>query len=316
MISSLELARLCGVSQGTVDRALHGRPGVSARTRERIEAVAREHGYRPHPAARELLSGKSQVLGVIMPTSNAVFFQDLVLALKSAGDEFGLRLGITPVSNETEFLGALEDFAARRVRGVIAVPPSQEIMLPPGLSGAIPIATLLSPLGDSAIPLFAPDEQTTGETAVAYLAGLDHRRILHLAYARRAFAIEERRHGYTRAMTTRGLEPHAVAFEGADELLEAVRTYQPTAIFCHNDWLALAVIRILSGAGLRVPEDISVLGVDNSPTFNEFQADITTLAYPEAEVARKTVQWIATGVDERPTSPLHVVEKRTVQPCS
>jgi len=65
-----------------------------------------------------------------------------------------------------------------------------------------------------------------------------------------------------------------------------------------------------------VPESISVLGVDNSPTFNEFQADITTLAYPEAEVAGKVVQWIATGVDERPISPLHVVEKRTVQPCS
>jgi DNA-binding LacI/PurR family transcriptional regulator len=84
MISSLELAKICGVSQGTVDRALHNRPGISAATKRRVLAAARQHGYQPNPVAGELLRGRSRVVGAIVPALGGLFFMDLMQAVNCA----------------------------------------------------------------------------------------------------------------------------------------------------------------------------------------------------------------------------------------
>ncbi|MEI6520443.1 MAG: LacI family DNA-binding transcriptional regulator [bacterium] len=309
MISSLELAKLCGVSQGTVDRAIHGRPGVSAATRDKILAMAAEHGYRPHPAAKELLSGKSNILGMLVPAMNSVFFMDFMQVVKEACDDFGLRLFISPVADKVEFIEALDDFAARRVRAILAIPPEENIQIPAHLVNSLPIATLISPCENDVVPFFAPNEQFTGVDAAAYLADKGHRRILHVTYHRQACGIIERQAGYVSEMTSRGLQPKVCVFS---DLLSTVASYQPTAIFCHNDWLAIRVMRALQENGVSVPGDVSILGVDNSPTFNRFQSDITTMTYPMAEIAQKSVRWLAEGVDERPISRLQIAEKSTV----
>jgi len=305
----LELAKLCGVSQGTVDRAIHGRPGVSAATRDKILAMAAEHGYRPHPAAKELLSGKSNILGMLVPAMNSVFFMDFMQVVKEACDDFGLRLFISPVADKVEFIEALDDFAARRVRAILAIPPEENIQIPAHLVNSLPIATLISPCENDVVPFFAPNEQFTGVDAAAYLADKGHRRILHVTYHRQACGIIERQAGYVSEMTSRGLQPKVCVFS---DLLSTVASYQPTAIFCHNDWLAIRVMRALQENGVSVPGDVSILGVDNSPTFNRFQSDITTMTYPMAEIAQKSVRWLAEGVDERPISRLQIAEKSTV----
>jgi LacI family transcriptional regulator len=313
LISSLEIAKLCGVSQGTVDRALHDRGGVSAATKERVLAVAVEHGYRPNPAAREMLSGKSSVIGALVPSINVVFFMDFLHAIKLACGEFGLRLFITPVGSRDEFLDALGDFAARRVSGVVAVPPDEGIVIPQAIAKALPVATLLSPVANESMPLFAPDEVRTGRDAVAYLAAKGHRRIMHVTYRRDAAAIRDRRDGYVAAMEERGLAPRVAVSVEPDDLTAAISDYDPTALFCHNDVLALKALRVLAQEGIDVPRDISVLGADDSATFNEFDSHITTLAYPFAEVALKAVRWLATKEDLRPISPMRVVERQTVR---
>ncbi len=305
----MELAKLCGVSQGTVDRAIHGRPGVSAATRDKILAMAAEHGYRPHPAAKELLSGKSNILGMLVPAMNSVFFMDFMQVVKEACDDFGLRLFISPVADKVEFIEALDDFAARRVRAILAIPPEENIQIPAHLVNSLPIATLISPCENDVVPFFAPNEQFTGVDAAAYLADKGHRRILHVTYHRQACGIIERQAGYVSEMTSRGLQPKVCVFS---DLLSTVASYQPTAIFCHNDWLAIRVMRALQENGVSVPGDVSILGVDNSPTFNRFQSDITTMTYPMAEIAQKSVRWLAEGVDERPISRLQIAEKSTV----
>jgi len=314
MISSLELARICGVSQGTVDRALHDRPGVSDATKRLVREAADRHGYQPHPAVRELLGAKSTILGALVPSLNAIFFMDLMQTLKTACDGHGLRLFITPVSDKADFLDALGDMAARRIRGVIAVPPEENIQVPASVAKSLPIATVLSSVSNSSIPLFAPNERVTGKTAVAYLAGLGHERIMHVTYARKALAIDERSVGYTLAIQERGLNPVTCVFGSRIELLRDLRLHRPTALFCHNDGLALSVIQTLEAEGISVPKDISVMGVDNSPTLNQFCPDITTMTYPAADIANKALLWLTEGVDDRPLTPMPVVERLTVRP--
>ncbi len=284
MISSLELARQCGISQGTVDRALHNRPGISAKTREKVLRMAKRNGYRPHPAARELLTGQSLTVGAILPTVNNVFFMDLFNELARALAKQNLRLQLTPVENRDAFLEMLEDFTARRYRLAVVIPPEDNIAVPRAITVGIPLISLFSPCRGSGIRFLSADEEETGRDAVRYLHRRGHQRILHLTYARRAYAIAARAQGYKEQCEELDLTSKVLLNVDAINLREALQRYRPTALFCHNDWMALRTMVLLSEIGLRVPEDISVLGVDNSPTLAALQPGLTTLAYPLASI--------------------------------
>lgn len=289
MISSLKLAKLCGVSQGTVDRALHGRPEIGAATRKRILEAAQKHGYRPNPQARELLSGKSKLVGGIVPAVNSIFFVDLFNEIKNELNRHGYRLFLTPVSDEAEFLQCLDEFAARRFAAVIAVPPRDRIAIPQPVTRATKIITLLSPCRGRGTHFVCCDEEKTGRDGVDFLASLNHTRILHLTYSRRAHGIIARERGYVQRIGELKLKPAVLVDPDAATLLKHVRQKRITAIFAHNDWLAVSAIRMLEANGIRVPSDVSVLGVDASPTFMALYPNLTTMAYPFEQVARDTV---------------------------
>lgn len=290
MISSLKLARLCGVSQGTVDRALHGRPEIGAATRKRILDAARRYGYRPNPQVRELLSGKSRLVGGIVPAVNSIFFVDLFNEIKNELGKHGYRLFLTPVSDEAEFLECLEEFAARRFAAVIVVPPRDNIPIPESFSRETAVVSLLSPCHGNKTHFIRCDEVKTGRHAVDFLFAQGHRRILHLTYSRRAHGILAREKGYRMRMSELGLKSAVLTDPGVALLLTNVRRKKFTAIFAHNDWLAIAAIRTLEQNGLRVPTDISVLGVDASPTLMALYPNLTTLKYPFAQIAGNSVR--------------------------
>ena len=313
MISSLELARLCGVSQGTVDRALHGRAGISPKTRDRILSHAQRHGYLPNPAARELITGQSRTVGAIAPSVNNVFFMDLFNVLGKRLKERNLQLQFTPVDSREDFLATLREFAARRHRMALVIPPEEEIAIPANISKFIPVASLVNPCKGPGIHFLAPDERATGRAAVRYLYEHGHRRILHLTYMRQSYAIRSRALGYKEQMREMGLKPHLL--EGVDRksLARAMKSAQPTALFCHNDWLALTAILLLSERGMRVPEDISVLGVDNSPTLIAINPHLTTLAYPMEAIGQAALDILDGKTSGLAATPLQIIERETVR---
>lgn len=319
MISSLELARICGVSQGTVDRALHGRGEISAATKERILKAAKKYGYRPNPLVRELLSGKSSTVGALVPAINSIFFLDLLNAIKAelrgTGAEDGqnaYRMLISPVADAREFMEALEDFAARRCTAVLAVPPEENVKIPATLTREMKLIALVSPCKGPNVWFLTPDEEQTGADAVAYLFERGHRAIIHLTYTRRAHGVLARARGYKQAMQQRGLKPLVLSGPSEAELLDAVKRHRPTALFCHNDWLAITAVRTLEKNNLRVPADISVLGVDASPTFRALHADITTLHYPFESLAKQAAEVIRSGAPSTKIEPFKIVEGSTV----
>ncbi len=313
MISSTELARECGISQGTVDRALHNRPGVSPATRERVLRAARRHGYRPHPAARELLTGQSKMVGAILPTVNNIFFMDLFNEIGRALAAQGLRLQITPVENREAFLEALEDFAARRYRFVLTIPPEDNIAIPAQLASSLSILTFLSSCRGKGVHFLSPDEEQTGRDAVRYLHRKGHHRILHVTSSRRTYAIGARTRGCRAMAAELALKLHVLVDLNAESLVQALETDRPTAIFCHNDWLALQVLLLLSEKGVHVPEDISVLGVDNSPTLIALHPNLTTMAYPMAETVGAVEKIFAGKIISLQKERYKVIERATVR---
>lgn len=313
MISSLKLAKLCGVSQGTIDRALHNRPGINPETRKLVLAAARRYGYRPHPAAYELLGGPRTMIGAIVPKLTGVFFMDLINGVRDMLVGQGYRFFISPTSDSREFIEILEDFAARRCCAAIVIPPEDNLSVPKYISEHMPVISLLSPCRGAHVHYLAPDEVRTGRDAVAWLFECGHRDIIHLTYQRRAGGIIDRAAGYNSEMQKRGQSSCILRVPGKDRLLNAIRATRATALFCHNDWLALQAMRMLMEVGLKIPKDISILGVDNSPTFTALCPDITTMQYPVADIAVCCQDLVLNGELQHRVSPLKIIERQTVR---
>ncbi len=315
MISSLQLAKICGVSQGTVDRALHDRGGISQKTRKLILDAAKKHGYLANPAARELMTGKSQWAGAILPSMTSPFFSHLFEAIREKLSENGIRLLWTSASSDDEVIEILSDFAARRTRAAILVPPDSSLVIPANLAKSLRIFCLVNPISSANVTNLYPDEFMTGYAGTEYLFGKGHRKILYMNYSRKSQANADRLNGYLSFMGKKKLKPEVMEPFVPEELIRLCRSEKgPTVIFCHNDWLAMNVMRSLEAGGIRIPGDISVLGVDNSPSFNALCSGITTLEYPYMEIATVVADSIASGrrIRKHAFAPFKIIERDTV----
>lgn len=316
MISTHELAKRCGVSQGTVDRVLHDRPGVSAATRKKILAAAAKYGYLPHPAARELLTGERRLVGAIVPAVNNVFFMDLMTAIADRLMAKGFRFFLTPVRDPAAFLEVIGDFAARRSRAVIAAAPADDIAIPASVTAETRVITVAGrTCRGRNIAYVAPDEVQAGVLATEYLADRGHKRILHVTYGYPSLSRRDHETGFLRVVRERRLEGRVVRADTSEPIKDALRNYAPTAVFCHNDALALSVMRWVRSQGKRVPEDVSVLGVNCSPTFTALNPGLTSLAYPFEGVAG-CVESLVSGTGATVIPAMTVIEGRTVAPAS
>jgi LacI family transcriptional regulator len=311
MISSLELAKLCGVSQGTVDRALHNRAGISDKTKQKILKLAEKHGYQPHPAARELLTGKSLIVGAVIPHINSIFYMDLLAGIKKKIAESGFKLLISQYDSKEELFNLLSDFSARRFCGIIIIPPGDNLKIPDNISSKIKIISLLSPVAGKNTCFVSPDEEQTGINAVDFLFAGGKRRLAHFTYKHpEYYAVRLRTEGYRKAMIQHGLEP-VMILDDDNDLPETVRRLKIEALFCHNDWLAMNALQQLRDAGFKVPEQVAILGVDNSPTFNSLFPELTTMDYPREWVAAETLK-ILTGKRKTATAPrMKIISRKT-----
>lgn len=272
--------------------------------------MAEQHGYRPHPAARELLTGERRTIGAIIPAISGVFFIDLMNVIRQRLAECGYRFFMTQTSDAAQFTAALQEFAAFRARAIVAVPPREPVEISSSIVGSTDVAVLINPCSGDRVTNFVPDEIETGRIAARYLFDRGHRTMLHIRPARNSRAIGDRANGFAEVLKSRDLS--VLEHEYHEESIPAVvREKGITAIFCHNDWLALTTMRALARAGLRVPDDVSVLGVDDSPTFVSLCPDITTLHYPAESIAESVRAWIE-GQTVPPVANVHVVERRTV----
>ena len=314
MISSLELAKRCGVSQGTVDRALHNRPGISAKTRDRILKVAAEHGYQANPVATEMMQGKSIIVGGLVPSLNSIFFMDLFETISRKLDAMGLRLQVCSYDSPASCISILTDFAARKSAGVIMIPPVNVDWnnIKPILK-SLPIISLIHSPDIADVHGVHPDEVTTGKDAVKGLIKYGHRQILMVDYDNASPAVLQRTHGYEQAMLKAGLSPIRVCKPDTRTLLKHINENKITAVFCHNDWLALEVIRQLNSVSLRVPEDVSVLGVDDSPTFITLCDQVTTMHYPAEDIAEHVTAILNGKPLKRRVKPCTWVERKSVR---
>jgi DNA-binding LacI/PurR family transcriptional regulator len=312
MISSLELAKLCGVSQGTVDRALHGRGGISQQTQKIILETAALHGYRANPAARELMTGQSRIVAAVIPQLNSAFLMDLAGIVKSVLYQAGLHLIITPTDTPAEMTELITEFAARRCRAMLIIPHDDGFMLPAGLD--MPAASFLSRCKGGKSVFLHTDEKANGAAAVDYFISQGRRNIAHITYDRPSHAVRERAAGYSENMRKHGLKPQILIVKDQSCLPEFIKNNPVDALFCHNDWLALNALRTLEQHGIKVPHDISILGMDNSPLFTSLCDEISTIQYPFEWLAGEFLAVVSGSHGQTtpaPTPTPNIIKRRT-----
>lgn len=290
-----DVARLAGVSTATVSRALRGLPMVSELTRTRVLEAAKQLGYVASPSASRLAGGKTRSVAVVVARITRWFFATVVEAaedtLHQAGYDMVLyNLGGRPESRRKLFSGTTLTHRADALMLVCTPLDTLDIAAIDRLG--IPVVTVSD--GGCDWPAVCIDDVAAARTATDHLISLGHRRIAHLGGAgadRLAGTVHvDRRQGYLRTLRAAGIEPDPAldiqseftlpgAIRGTAELLR--RGEPPTAIFAACDEMAMGAMKVLRQAGLRVPEDVSVIGIDDHDM--AAVVGLSTVAQPAAE---------------------------------
>jgi DNA-binding LacI/PurR family transcriptional regulator len=307
------VAEKAGVSTALVSLVMRGAANVSDYRRQLVLDAADELGYRPNVLARNLASRRSKTIGVVLNDLHNPFFAEVADGIQSAADVAEYRLlygnGKHSIAGEAE---AVETFLQFRVDGVI-------------LAGSLDVATMEKAARSAAVVVVgrteksesvdtvSTDGQAGAALAVDHLIELGHHRIAHLDGGAGAGAAE-RSAGYVESMHRHGLSQHVQIVTGdydesggqggAAELLAAPA--RPTAIFASNDLSAIGALDHIVSTGLRVPDDISVIGFDNTALSSLSHVSLTTINQPSDDLGQAAIDLILDRLDGRTASTQYV----------
>ncbi|XVV07238.1 LacI family DNA-binding transcriptional regulator [Actinosynnema sp. CA-248983] len=299
-----DVARLAGVSHQTVSRVLNDHPNVREQTRLRVRAAIAELGYRPNKAARALVTGRSQLIGVVAQNSTLYGPASLLAAFEEAAALAGFAVSVGRVKelDHASINRAVERHRDERVAGIVVIAPTASANdaladIPAG----VPVVTID---GDPArpTPLVTVDQQAGAYAATKHLLDVGHRTVWHVSGPPNWFDSSGRVEGWRKALEDAGAEVpplvpadwSARAGYQAGQML--ARMPEVTAVFAANDHLALGILRAMHERGRRVPEDVSVIGFDDVPEAEFFIPPLTTVRQDFAAVAREALDLLLAQV--------------------
>jgi LacI family repressor for deo operon, udp, cdd, tsx, nupC, and nupG len=325
-----ELARLVGVCPATVSRVLNSTGPVSEETRARVLAGVERYHYHPNELARGLVNGKSRSVGVIVSQLDNLFYAAVLMgieqALSGAGYSWLLGISLHDAAREREHL---QDLRRRKVDGIILNPVFAS-------DGRYPNADLIHALQRDHVPLVVIQDylRETDTSYVAYdifsgvcqaidyLVGLGHRRIGFISSVwklpiDRTAAANDRVRGYLLGLNHNGLVFDPALTANAPETLEggarAAETLlalpdPPTALLTHNDTVAIGAMHGVRAAGKRVPEDVSVVGFDDTDICPYLPVPLTSVALPKRELGQQAAALVLAAIGgEEEGAPLEKV---------
>ena len=326
-----DVAARAGVSTALVSIVMREAPGASAATRERVLAVADEIGYRPDLRARLLRRSRSRLIGVVFGVQHA-FHGDLVGGLYAAADRVGYELALSAVTPGRDEQRAVGSLLQDRCEALVLLGPQAPTTYLAGLAARLPVVVVARPVRHRAVDVVRTDDAAGLEQAVDHLVALGHRRIAHIDGGRAPGAAERRR-GYTEALhrhhlgSALNLPGGLTEDDGADAARALLRLTDdprfPTAITVFNDRCATGVLDVLRGAGVAVPEAMSVVGFDDSRLARLSHVDLTTIAQDAATMTELAVTRAVARLDggargdrEQVVPPRLVVRGTTAPPIA
>ena len=291
------VAALAKVSIATVSRTINGSPAVSDRLTKRVWQAIEQLNYFPNTHARSLVSGRSRILGIIVENITNPFFPELIQNFEEVAVAHGYEILVSSSNSDPAILtNCVRRMLERKVEGVAVMTFGEEEPVLDQLTHRdIPFVLAEFKLDDPKTSTILLDYTTGVRAAVNHLIGLGHRKIGFLSGPHKLHSAITRENDFRTAMKEAGLSLDPSWCIECDHTLrggvagfEKLRAlpHQPTAVLCSNDMTAIGVLRAAYMGGLRVPQDLSVIGLDDID-FAEFTLPpLTTIRLSRADLAR------------------------------
>ncbi|MBO0906133.1 substrate-binding domain-containing protein [Jiella sonneratiae] len=326
----LDVADRAGVSRATASLVVRNSPLVSASTRERVEAAMAELGYVYNAGAARMRAAQSRTVGVVVPNLTNPFFAVLLAGMESVFETAGLAV-IFANSNESpeKQAGLLKRMREHAADGVIVCPceGTDARLVEDAAQWELPLVQALRYVPGTASDYAGIDYREGMRDATGRLIALGHRRILFVSGNRRHSAQADRLEGFRTAMRAHGLGDGAVlemalTHEAAREAAAAIagRPDRPTAVVCFNDVVALGLHRGFLDLGLRLAEDVSLVGFDNVAEAALVLPGLTTVATRPFAVGENAARLLIRRITapalpvERSVVPTQFVERQSIGP--
>lgn len=309
MPTILDVAKAAGVSVATVSRALNGKRQVSPETLRRVRAAAESLHYTPNVSARNLRLNKNRIILIVAPNLTNPYYAHIIAGIGKAARHLGYSAFLCNTQGsreqEEETLGML---LRRQADGAILMATERDCDFLEGYARRFALVQCSEYAPGIDIPRVSIDNFAAAREAMDYLIGLGHRKIAMIGSENNYISTVHRLEGYRRALAGAG-----IGFR-ADYVLSASADYtfksgfdcatalfclaeRPTALLCVSDMLALGAIASAREMGLKVPEDVTVVGFDDVEHTTMFHPHVTTVAQPCAQLGEKAMEMLALQLD-------------------
>jgi len=315
-----DVAELAGVSHQTVSRVVNNHPSVSPRTRGKVEAAIATLGYRRNTAARSLVTRRSQTIGVLGSELSQYGPANTMLGVERAARDAGYFVSVAALREVSRdaILDAVRHFLDQSVEGIVVIVPHLETLaalaeLPIG----VPVVAVGSN-GNDTVGGVKVDQRRGAELAVEHLIRQGHTRIGHIAGPQDWIDAVARADGWRAALEAAGLAVDLIvegdwsAGSGYGIGRQLAANPRATALFVGNDQMALGVLRALNEAGIRVPQDVSVVGFDDQPEAGYFCPPLTVIRQDFEELGRRCMDMMLAELGGTPGPRTLVVEPELV----
>ncbi|QVQ54745.1 LacI family DNA-binding transcriptional regulator [Spiractinospora alimapuensis] len=301
-----DVAHRAGVSHQTVSRVLNDHPNVRPETRERVRSAIEELGYHRNSSARALVTRRTNVLGVVAFETTHYGPASTLFSIEQAARDAGYFVSIVSLKTITPgtVREAVDYLSEQSVDGFIVIAPQRAAVDSLGeLPDDLPLVAVEG--GEAPrMPVACVDQYGGAYMATEHLLALGHRRVLHVAGPPDWLEAEHRVAGWRAALTDAGIDaPDVIRGDwspssGYEAGLSVVRHQRgASAVFVANDQMALGVLRAFGESGIRVPEDVSVVGFDDIPEAAFFSPPLTTVWQDFASVGKSSIQLLLDRID-------------------
>jgi LacI family transcriptional regulator len=312
-----DIARKAEVSYATVSRALNGKYGVNSETRERILAIAREMDYSPSVIARGLVGSRSYTIGLILPDITNPYFPAVAAGIEARAQELGYSVFLSNCSwNREREANYIKLLAHRKVDGIICAPIGSSVDYE--TDNSLPMVFVSNAPKNTSRSSVVIDNIRGGYLATKHLIDCGYASIGFIGVSEHGMADNDRLEGYRMAFRRYGREIDARYIKFGDfrqqtgyniiRRLIGEQSY-PEAIFAENDVLAIGILHGIKDSGLRVPEDIAVIGFDDISFSSYQEIQLSTIKQPKEQMGRSAVELLIEEIEsgEESGAPRRVI---------
>jgi len=316
-----DIAKQSGVSRSTVSRVVNNHPNVSEDVRKRVKEVINKTGYQPHAAARTLASQRSWMLGLVLPRSVSSFFADpyfprLTQGIAQACNQYNYTLGLFLISTKEDEEAIFPRVSRKGLLDGILLQSDQlgDQLTDQIIQSKIPLVIIGRPFYNKNVSYIDVDNVNGAFTAVSHLIRLGYQRIGTITGVSTRTVSLDRKEGYIKALTERGRNiDESLIVEG--DFTEAGGYYamqqllpnKPDAVFAASDIMAIGAMRAIREAGLRVPEDIALVGFDDLPLATMPEPRLTTIRQPVYQFGVKAVEILLDLIENGIEPPRRII---------